>query len=121
MSSATMCDNSPDSLLELAARFCAASLLQVTRAQRPDAVDLSALCLPHEVGEQLFQAACELDRDLGDALVAVFRHTRLTRVRLRDCSVTDRGAKYLLRHKLRELDIHNCPQFTVSCRRPVRE
>ena len=69
---------------------------EVTRAHRPDAVDLSALCLPHEVGEQLFQAACELDRDLGDALVAVFRHTRLTRVRLRDCSVTDRGNLFVV-------------------------
>ena len=47
----------------------------------------------------------------------MFRHTRVTRVSLRGQSpgsVSDRGVKYLLRHKLRELDIHNCPQITVS-------
>jgi len=38
----------------------------------------------------------------------------VSRASVRESSITDRGLKYLLRHKLRELDIHNCPALTAA-------
>ena len=109
------CENSPDSLLEISAKFCVKNLHVVTRSHFWSDTDINSLCLPNEIGEKLFQVACENSQQgINDKFLHMFRHTRVNRVSLRDCSATDRGAKYLLRQKLRELDIHNCPQFTVA-------
>ena len=39
---------------------------------------------------------------------------QICRASLRESSISDRGIKYLLRHRLRELDIHNCASITVG-------
>ena len=112
------CENSPDSLVDITARFCANNLLRLAGSDK----DISKLELPHEIGEKLFMTACdvnfmtncELNGGVTDKLVEMFRHQRMTRASLRGCSLSDKGVKMVIRHKLRELDIHNCPQFTVS-------
>jgi len=108
-------ENSPDTLLDTCARFCIKNIHIFTR--RSDSNDINSLCLPNEIGEKLFQVACEQHHTVNDKFIHMFRHTRVTRVSLRGQSpgsVSDRGVKYLLRHKLREIDIHNCPQITVQ-------
>ena len=110
----TWCENIPESLVDISARFCARNLFNISESQRLEDADISNLGLPHEIGEKLFMMACEEHMGVSDRLVEVFRHQRITRARLRGCSLSDRGVNMVLRHRLRELDIHNCAQFTVS-------
>ena len=104
------CENSPESLVDITARFCASNLQRISGTE----TDISKLCLPHEIGEKLFMMACEVNRVVSDNLVEMFRHQRMKRTSLRGCSLSDKGLKMVIRHRLRELDIHNCAQFTVS-------
>ena len=122
--------NSPDSLLDLSARYCITHLDTLIMSSKEEE---DSLHLPMEIGEKLFQMAQEEGLDIDDKFAEIFRH--LTRVRnrcendsssftlsylqiwracLRESSITDRGIKYLLRHRLKDLDIHNCAALTVS-------
>ena len=122
--------NSPDSLLDLSARYC---ITHLDTLITPDKEEEGSFHLPMEIGEKLFQMAQEEGVDMDDKLAETFRN--LTRVKsstqtgvefidgltfqicrasLRESSITDRGIKYLLRHRLKELDIHNCAALTVS-------
>eukprot|EP00092_Neocalanus_flemingeri_P043109 GFUD01047412.1.p1 GENE.GFUD01047412.1~~GFUD01047412.1.p1 ORF type:complete len:807 (+),score=257.80 GFUD01047412.1:121-2541(+) len=104
--------NSPDSLLDLSARFCITHLDTFLTSSK---AEVDTLHLPTEIGEKLFQMAQEEGVDLDDKFIHIFRHlTRICRASLRESSITDRGIKYLLRHGLRELDIHNCAGLTVQ-------
>jgi len=104
--------NSPTSLLDVAARHCVLNLESFTSWLENVGPDVH---LPTEIAEKLFQLAQEEGMDLNDNFTKIFRDmTRIQRVSLRDSSITDRGLKYILRHKLRELDIHNCPALTVN-------
>ena len=101
-------ENSPDSLVDLTARFCASNLQKIAGS------DISKFELPHEIGERLFMMTREVNRGLSDKSVEMFRHQRMTRASLRGCSLSDKGVRMVTRHRLRELDIHNCAQLTVS-------
>jgi len=104
------CENSPESLVDITARFCASNLQRISGTE----TDISKLELPHEIGEKLFMMACEVNRVVSDNLVEMFRHQRMKRTSLRGCSLSDKGLKMVIRHRLRELDIHNCAQFTAQ-------
>ena len=104
------CENSPESLVDITARFCASNLQRISGSE----TDISKLELPHEIGEKLFMMSCEVNRVVSDKLVEMFRHQRMKRASLRGCSLSDKGLKMIIRHRLMELDIHNCAQFTVS-------
>jgi len=102
--------NSPDSLLDLSARYCINHLDTLIFSTKEEE---DSLHLPMEIGEKLFQMAQEEGLDIDDKFAEIFRHlTRLLRACLRESSITDRGIKYLLRHRLKELDIHNCAALT---------
>jgi len=102
--------NSPDSLLDLAARFCISHLDTFMVYSKRGTEELH---LPTEIGEKLFQVAQEEGLDLDDKFTHIFRNlTRICRVSVRESSISDRGIKHLLRHRLRELDIHNCAGLT---------
>jgi len=101
--------NSPPPLLHLTASYTVLHLDQVLP------IDTEGLHLPTEVGEKLFRVAAEEGIDTGDSFVKRLRGiTRVSRASVRESSITDRGLKYLLRHKLRELDVHNCPALTAA-------
>lgn len=103
--------NSPDSLLDLSARYCITHLDTLITSDKEEE---GSLHLPMEIGEKLFQMAQEEGVDMDDKLAETFRNlTRICRASLRESSITDRGIKYLLRHRLKELDIHNCAALTV--------
>ena len=72
--------NSPDSLLDLAARYCITHL-DTFRTSSKAETDRDSLHLPTEIGEKLFQMAQEEGLDLDDKFTHIFRH--LTRVSIR--------------------------------------
>jgi len=102
--------NSPDSLLDLSARYCITHLDTLIMSSKEEE---DSLHLPMEIGEKLFQMAQEEGLDIDDKFAEIFRHlTRIWRACLRESYITDRGIKYLLRHRLKDLDIHNCAALT---------
>ena len=69
------------------------------------------LRLPAEICEKLFSTLHEEGLDLEDDFALAFGDPSISRIRsvdLSSSSVTDRGLKCLLAHKLRVLNIHNC-------------
>ena len=69
------------------------------------------LRLPAEICEKLFSTLHEEGLDLEDDFALAFGDPSISRIRsvdLSGSSVTDRGLKCLLAHKLRVLNIHNC-------------
>lgn len=102
--------NSPPPLLDLTAKYTVRHLDTLIPEN-----DSLGFHLPTEIGEKLFRCAHEEGLDINDTFVRRFRSiTKLCRANLRESSISDKGLKYLLRHKLRELDIHNCPGLTAS-------
>ena len=67
--------NSPDSLLDLSARYCITHLDTFITFSKEEE---DTLHLPTEIGEKLFQMAQEEGLDLDDKFAHIFRH--LTRV-----------------------------------------
>jgi len=103
--------NSPPSLVEQ----CARNLVSNQEAFKDTVGAAGGLNLPAELVEVLFTVAQEQGVDLGDSFLKAFKDlSHLTRVSARDSSVSDRGLKYLLRHRPREVDIHNCSGLTVT-------
>jgi len=102
--------NCPETLLCLTARTCLVNLDAIVHSAKED----ESWKLPAEMGEKLFQVAHEEGLDLDDTFVRLFEHlATISRVSARDSSITDRGIKTLLKHQLRELDIHNCLGLTA--------
>ncbi|TRY64313.1 hypothetical protein TCAL_04628 [Tigriopus californicus] len=76
---------------------------------------LPDLHLPTEICEKLFATLHEEGLDIEDCTAGIFADVtscRLRRVNVRCSSITDHGLEYLLRHNLRDLDIHNCEALT---------
>ena len=72
---------------------------------------LPDLYLPADICDKIFKMIVEEGLDIDDHIAGVFSDTtrsRLRSVNVRDCSLTDVGLTCLLRHQLRDLDIHNC-------------
>jgi len=102
--------NCPETLLCLAARTCLNNLDALVRSGNED----DGWQLPAEMGEKLFQVAHEEGLDLDDTFARLFGNfAKINKVSVRDSSITDKGIKTLLKHQLRELDIHNCPGLTA--------
>lgn len=110
--------NSPDSLLDLSARFCVLNTQTFTKLRKDGHLELQdGMHLPAEIGEKLFHISQEEGIDLNDKFAHIFKDTQTSRVRqlsVRDSSLTDNGMQYLVGHNLRELDIHNCAGLTVQ-------
>ena len=80
--------NSPDSLLDISARYCVTHLDTLIT---PSTDEEDTPYLPMEIGEKLFQMAQEEGVDMDDKFADIFRH--LTRV---ECYiVTDWSRWYL--------------------------
>ena len=79
--------NSPDSLLDLSARYC---ITHLDTLITPDKEEEGILHLPMEIGEKLFQMAQEEGVDMDDKLAETFRN--LTRVK----RSTEQGYNLLL-------------------------
>lgn len=75
------------------------------------------LRLPGEISEKLFSTLHEEGLDLEDDFAMAFSDPTVSRIRsvdLSGSSITDRGLKCLLAHKLRVLNIHNCRHLTID-------
>lgn len=129
-------ENSPESLLDLASRFClnhpetftatdpqepgtsgrrllySSGLASATdEASPPPMTLLPGLHLPMEICEKLLSIRQDEGLDIDDTFAGVFGDPTTTRLRsvcVRGTSLGDDGLRRLLRHGLRELDIHNC-------------
>lgn len=74
------------------------------------------LVLPRELCEKLIWFYCQNVGILDDKFVNIFHDTSVTsmkRVCLRNSSVSDKGLKVLLEHKLVELNLERCPNVTA--------
>ena len=75
------------------------------------------LRLPVEISEKLFSTLHEEGLDLEDDFALAFSDPTVSRIRsvdLSGSSITDRGLKCLLAHKLRVLNINNCRHLTID-------
>jgi len=110
--------NSPDSLVDIAARFCVLHTQTFTQSRRDGNLELQdGMHLPAEICEKLFHISQEEGIDLNDKFAHIFKDTETTRVRqisVRDSSLSDKGMRHLVKHNLRELDLHNCAGLTVQ-------
>eukprot|EP00095_Tigriopus_kingsejongensis_P005858 snap_masked-scaffold38_size502422-processed-gene-0.10 protein:Tk05858 transcript:snap_masked-scaffold38_size502422-processed-gene-0.10-mRNA-1 annotation:"zer-1-like protein" len=76
---------------------------------------LPDLHLPTEICEKLFSTLHEEGLDIQDCTAGIFadiNSCRLRRVNVRCSSITDHGLGHLIRHNLRDVDIHNCEALT---------
>lgn len=74
------------------------------------------LVLPRELCEKLIQFYCQNVGILDDKFANIFHDTSVTsmkRVCLRNSSVSDKGLKVLLEHKLVELNLERCSNVTA--------
>ena len=78
--------NSPDSLLDLSARYCITHLDTLITLDKEEE---GSFHLPMEIGEKLFQMAQEEGVDMDDKLAETFRN--LTRVK----SSTQTGVEFI--------------------------
>lgn len=127
--------NSPDRLVDLATRCILANpraifriskekkksaeddgLLLLDRRNTSDFTELhEGIILPTDICEKLLQTMHSEGLDLDDRVAKAFGDVtcaRFMRISLRGSSITDEGLACLLRHNLRELDIHNCRHLT---------
>ena len=102
--------NSPDSLLDLSARYCINHLDTLIHSTKEEE---DSLHLPMEIGEKLFQMAQEEGLDIDDKFAEIFRH--LTRVRLiPHPTKLVSPSFFLVVTSLSERVLHHRPWYQVS-------
>ena len=132
-------ENSPDSLLDICSRFvlshpqtycyqvadnngggsfeAGAAALPVDGPPPTKLALLPDLHLPTEICEKLFAMLHEEGLDVEDATASAFSDTETSRLRcvnVRGTSITDEGLLGLLKHNLRDLDVHGCHSLTKA-------
>ncbi len=108
----------PDSLFNLCADFCVANLATFCsfNGNSDLYVALDGVELPSEVSEILIQL-CRDKNILNESLLHAFADpskTKLRRLDVSNCSITDRTLRWFLPHGLVELNISNCSQSLTS-------
>ncbi|GBN82827.1 Protein zer-1 [Araneus ventricosus] len=111
-------ENSADSLLDIAIRFCVKNPRAFCQYNPREAgYELrEGLSLPEEICERML-AVCKAELKEGDfeSLIKLFKDTNRTRLRRVDLSnsrITDKILEILANHKISELDISGCKQLT---------
>ena len=119
MASPETADNpeNPDTLVTLCTSYCVNNLQ--TFCHRPlgsenFSVLNNGVQLPTDITEALLNACREMGI-LNEALLHAFidpEKTRVQRLNLNGCSITDRVIKWFMPHRLTELNISNCNQIS---------
>jgi len=109
-------ENSPDSLLDLATRFCLHHQHVFTHQLPSGALALQdQLHLPVELCEQLLRICHQEEVTISDAFAHIFKdlqNSRLRQLFLYDSPLTDRGLRSLLGHGLKTVVLFNCQNLT---------
>merc|ERR1719430_1227527 len=99
-------DNSPDSLLDLATRYCIHQQHVFTQRLPSGSLTLQdQLHLPVELCEQLLRICQQEGVTVSDAFAHIFKD-------LQNSPLTDRGLRSLLVHGLRTVVLFNCQNLT---------
>jgi len=109
-------DNTPDSLNDLVTRYCLTNIDILTTRSAEGLALKKDICLPAEICENFFAVAKEIGFDFTDELISIFKpgQTKLRHISLESNTVMDEGFKTILSHGLRDIDLKNCPHFTVN-------
>lgn len=110
-------DNSPDSLRDICARSCVLHLETFTTRDEQGRLQLQeGIYLPSELAERILHSAQKAGLDLTDEFISLFQpeFAKIRHAGLRGSSISDKGLGILLRHNLKEVDIHNCFSLSVQ-------
>jgi len=111
-------ENSPESLLKLATRYCIKNK-EVFTEQLPcgSLKLLDSLYLPLEICESLFQICHEEHIDIDDNFTNIFadsQNSKLRQLTICNASVSDNGMRCLLAHSLKKISVTNCVKLTTQ-------
>jgi len=109
-------ENSPDTLLDLATRFCLQNNHVFTKKSPWGSLKLQEnLHLPVELCEQLLRICQQEGITVDDKFANIFsdfQNSRLKQLYLTNCPVTDIGMKWFLGHSLKKISLHNCSSLS---------
>ena len=111
-------ENSPESLLKLASRFCLKHPRVFTdKFPCGSLKPKDWLCLPQEISETMITVCREEGIDIDDNLIDILRDyvfPRLEHLAINNCSMSDQGMRCLLGHGLRVISINNCQWLSTD-------
>ncbi len=111
-------DNTPDSLHDLCLDYCLQHLEQTLCDYDSHAAVYSlkeGLSLSPSVSDRLIKKWLENGNVLNDRFLHIFKntkHTKLKKLNLEGCNVTDDGLVWLLQHQICELNLSSCGQLS---------